>query len=324
MGTPMIGMNAILGLAEQTLYDTPVTADHWLPILSHSLQADQDIRPVPWLGVANNQAYHASRDSVEVARTAGGGIQTCAMYDDKAFLLMLKHAMGAVSTTGPSSTQYTHTFGLDTDAMKAGLTGKAILGSQQTNRMEIFTGVRINTMTLSVDAGGWMTAAFDTIIRSSAGLAAISGTPAYTAAELVLGHQGSTFDWNSHTETMRSMRVTLNNNLIRRPYIGGIHTDEPAPGGPASVEFEATFPWESSNLYDDFRAKVQDDATVTFTGTGDNQMAIGLYNLKIFGVSKPIDRAGELTYTVRGQAFDLPGTNQALGIVVKNSNSTAI
>ncbi len=323
MATPMIGMNAILGLAEESTYGTPVTADHWLPILSQSLSADSDIRPVPFLGVADAQAYHNTRDVVELSRTVGGDINTCALYDDKAFLLLLKHALGGVATTGPVSTQYTHTFGCDTDGV-VGLTGKAVLGSQQTGKAEIFAGLRVNTLELAVDAGGWMTAKASVIGMSSGGIIALSGTPAYTAAQLVQGSHGSTFAWHSHTPNMRGFRLMLNNNLIRRPYLGSLYTDAPTPGGFASVGLEVTLPWEDHDLYDDFRTGSSATATLSFTGTGNNALAIILNQFRITGVDKPVDRAGELVQTVRGFASDLPGTNQGLSIVVKNSNTTAI
>lgn len=322
MGTPLIGMNAILGLAEEVTYGTPVTPDHWLPILRHSIQGSADIRPVPYLGVANNEAYHTERDSVLLSSSVGGDVETCACYDSTAFLLLLKHAMGAVTTTHPA-TPYIHTFSLDTDGV-VGLTGRTVQGSQITDRAENWNGLVVNQLVLSVDAGGWMGAVASLIGRASGGPVTLSGTPAFAAAEEVLSHQGSTFAWNGHTPTLRSLKLTINNNLIRRPFIGSLFTDRPAPGGFASVMVEATFPWEDNDLYTDFRANTSANGVVAFTGTGNNSLTLSLNNLKILSVERAVASAGELVQRITAKCFDLPGTNQALGIVVHNDNATAI
>lgn len=322
MGTPLIGMNAIIGLAEEVTYGTPVDPDHWLPILRHSIQGSADIRAVPYLAVANNEAYHTNRDSVLLSSSAGGDIETCACYDSTAFLLLLKHAMGAVATTHPGS-PYIHTFSLDTDGV-VGLTARTVQGSQITDRSENWNGAVVNQLVLSVDAGGWMGAVASMIARASGGPIPLSGTPAFAAAEEVLAHQGSTFAWNGHTPNMRSLKLTINNNLIRRPFLGSLFTDKPVPGGFASIMMEASFPWEDNDLYEDFRANVSANAQVDFTGTGNNSMSLRMNNLKILSVDRQISGAGEQVQRVVAQCFDNPGTNQALGIIVHNDNITAI
>jgi hypothetical protein len=321
----LIGFNAIVGLAEQSDFATPVAADHWLPILSHSMTASPNITPVPFLGVANAQVYHNTRNTDLLSIDVGGDLDTIAMYDDKAFLLLLKHALGAVGSAivggGP---QYAHTFSCDSTALAAGLTVETVHGSGISSKSEVWTGCRVNQLALSVDARGWMRATASLIGRSTGGATTQSSGPSAAVSERVRASVGSTFGWNSHTQTMRSFRLTLNNNLVRRPEIGNLYTGIIGPGGFASVMVDATFPWEDNNLYTDLISGVTANANVLFTGTGDNSMLLNLNNLRIVSCSRPVQSAGELTYSVRAMCSDNPGTNQGLGIVVKNDNTTAI
>lgn len=324
MGTPMIGMNAMFGLAEEVTWGSAVTPPtHWVPIYRHNVEPTLDIRAVPYLGVATaaNQTGHMERDSVLLAHDVGGDIETTACYDSTYFALLCKHAFGAVATTG--SGPYTHTFTLDYDGV-VGLTGHAVDGVGLSNRAETFAGLKINTFELACDARDLMRVRLGVIGKSAGGMTSVSGTPAFTAAEEIQADHGATMSWNSDTYNLRSMRLVLNNNLVRRPYIGSTYTDAPVPGGFGEITFEATLPWELNDIYTDFLAGTQADGSIVFTGTSNNRLTITLSNLKWLSVSKPVDRAGELVMSVRGKCFANPSSEQGLTLALRNDNSSAI
>lgn len=326
MGTPLIGFGGILGLAEQSDFATPVAnSTHWLPILSHSVGTAPQVVPVPFLGVANAQDYHATRDTDVLSVDVGGDIDTIAMYDSKAFALLLKHAMGSVASVIVSAgPKYTHTFSLDTDAVQNGFTGQSVFGQGISDRAEVFCGLRISQLVLSVDARGWMRATASVIGRSSGGATTVTGTPLHPVCERVRASVGSVFNWNSHNVNMRTFRLTINNNLQRRPTIGTPYTDIPVPGGFASIGIDATFSWEDNSIYTDYISGVTANANVAFQGLGDNDMTLNCNNLRVTSMTRSVQGPGELVYSVRAMCSANPGTSQALGVVIHNDNTTAI
>lgn len=318
----MIGFNGMLGFAEEVAYGTsPGNSTHWLPILSATPQVDMGIVDVPYLGVANNQAWHGVRDSVDVSRTVGLEAQGVASYDDKAFMVLLKHAFGSVATTGANP--YDHTLTPDTDGV-VGLSSLLVRGSGLTTPAELFTGCRVNRLELEVTAQSYMTWRASFIAQMNGGAAAIAGTPAFTAAEEILANHGGSFSWNARTPYLRRFKVTIDNNLRRRPYIGVKGTDAPVPGGHGSILVEIERSFEDHDLYTDYLAEVAADAALVFTGTGSNRLTVNVHNMKITGLSQPSDQPGELVQRITARGFSNPSSEQGASLVMRNTNSAAI
>ena len=129
MSIAAIGWDSQIGLAEETTYGTPVTTStHWLPIVSHSVQCNQKIDPVPFLS-SGNAAFNNVRDDALLGHDVGGEIETIPAYESTAFALLLMYAMGDVSTgAGPP---YIHTFTPSIAATNIeGLSIQSIDGSQ--------------------------------------------------------------------------------------------------------------------------------------------------------------------------------------------------
>lgn len=317
-----IGFGAIVGLAEEVTYGTEVTpSTHWLPIFSHSLQESREIRRVPHLSVATGEAYHLPRKSVLLGVDVGGDIDTNFCYASKAHLLILKHALGAVGTTGAGP--YVHTFTPDWDGV-VGLSAHVRHLYGISDPAEDFLGLRVNQLELAIGAREWMTMRASCIGKTAGGMVALTGTPSYTDAEEVLAHHGSTLAWNSITLPMRRWRLMIDNNLTRRPVIGSLYTEAPSPGGMADITIEATVPWESHQVYTDFRDGDQGDAVFTFTGSGNNAMEITQHNVKWTEVGKPVDSAGERVFSLRGIIQAAPTTEYGLSIAVTNDNAAAV
>lgn len=322
----MIGFNGILGLREESTWGTSAgNSDHWLGISTANPKVDRGVTVLPYLGVTSAQASHVQRDTVLTKHDAMLDATGCAAYDDKAFLLLFKHWFGAVDTTGPVSTQYTHTFRFAIDGQAGkGLSAQVVHGFGLSSPSELYTGCKVNRLELEQVAGSWMTWRANLIARVGAGMDTVAGTPAITAPEEVLAHQGAALSWNSRTVFLRRLKLTLDNALIRRPQIGSQYTDEPIPGGPCVVTVEIERSWEDNNLYADYLSGSQADASIVFTGTGDNAMTINMQNLRWFSVDKPVDRHGELTQRLIGQCFADGSSDLGASIVVKNSNAAAV
>lgn len=319
----LIGFGAMVGLREEASYGTSAgNSDHWLPVISVTPTVDTGVTVIPYLGVANAQGYHAQRDHCALRHDVGLEIRGVASYDDKAFCLLLKHAFGSVGTTGGSS-PYTHTLTLDTDGV-VGLTLQVLHGTGLTAAAELYLGCRVTRLALDVSAQGYMTYTATILARSAEDLGAVAGTPGFTAAEEVLAHHGGGFTFDSQPISLRSFGLVLDNNLTRRPQIGSVYTDTPVPGGFASLTWEIERSWEDAAYYADYLDSTQSDATITFTGTGVNSLAIELSNAVMTSFSKPVDRAGELTQRISGICLASPSAEQGIDIVITNANSAFI
>jgi hypothetical protein len=298
MSIAAIGWDAQLGLAEEASYGAvETTSTHWLPIISHSLQCDQKIDPVPFLS-SGNAAFNNVRDDALLGHDVAGEIETIPAYESTAFALLLMYAMGAVSTgAGPP---YIHTFTPSISAADTpGLSIQSIDGSQADLDMAmVYEGCLVNTMELSWDALGFGRAKFGIIGKRGYGYTAVDGSPAYPTAEEMLGHHVGPLVWDqSHVLTRFGVR--LNRGLVRRSKLGTIYTDRPQPGGMAEIMAFGTMEIDEDNqaYYADYLANTQADASVTITGVGANhRLVVNMHNAKIVRLSKPIDRAGVLTF----------------------------
>lgn len=310
----VIGFGAMVGLREEASYGTSAGAStHWLPVISVTPATDIGVTPIPYLGVANAQGYHAQRDHCVLRHDASIEIRGVVCYDDPAFCLLLKHAFGSVNTTG--SGPYTSTFTLDSDGV-VGMTLQVLHGTGLTAVAELYLGCRVTRMSFDVAAQGYMTYSATIIARSAEDLGAVAGTPAFAAAEEVLAHHGGSFTHNNHSIAIRSLSWTIDNNLQRRPQIGSVYTDTPVPGGFASLTWEIERSWEGSEYYADYLDGTRSDATITFTGTGSNSFALELSNAVMTSFAKPVDRAGELTQRISGIALASPSAEQGIDIVI--------
>ena len=322
MSIAAIGWDSQIGLAEETTYGTPVTTStHWLPIVSHSVQCNQKIDPVPFLS-SGNAAFNNVRDDALLGHDVGGEIETIPAYESTAFALLLMYAMGDVSTgAGPP---YIHTFTPSIAATNIeGLSIQSIDGSQADLDMAmIYDGCIVNTMELEWEAQGFGRARFGIIGRRGYGYTAIDGSPSYPTAEEMLGHHVGPLVWDqSHVLTRFGIR--LNRNLGRRPKLGSIYTDRPQPTGLAEIMAFGTLEIDEDNqsMYADYLANTQADASVTIAGTGNNRLVVNMHNARIMTLSKPINRAGVLTFDFEMRC-KADATDHGLSLALRNANAS--
>jgi hypothetical protein len=321
MSYAVIGHTAVLGLAEEVTYGTAVVPPtHWLPLVSGGLDVEHDVRPVPVLFTGNGN-YHNTRDAVNLAHDPGGDIVTIPCYDSTAFLLLLKHALGAVATTGAGP--YTHTFQPLTQGV-VGLTGHLRHGAHASlDRAETFDGLKVSDWEFSAEARDYARFRATVIGRRSGGLVATSGTPTYPTAEEVSGHHVGALVLGATSHVLTRFSVRGSHRLSRRPALGQTHTSEPQPSDFAEVTFSGRCEWESNQLYADFLASTSQTGTVTITGTGNNRIIVNLHNTIITKCSKPVDKAGVLAFEFEGRAR-ADATNRGVSFEVRNDNSAAI
>lgn len=321
MSYAVIGHTALLGLAEEVTYGTAVVPPtHWLPLVGSGLDVEHDVRPVPML-FSGNGNFHNTRDAANLLHDPGGDINTIPCYDSLAFLLVLKHAMGAVSTSGPGP--FLHTFLPATQGV-VGLTGHLRNGAHASlDRAETFDGIKISDFELSFEARDYARFRATTIARRANGLIAVSGTPAYPTAEEILGHHVGPLVLGATSHVLTRFSVRSSHKLSRRPQLGTLYTGEPQASDFADIMFSGRCEWESNQMYADFLASTSQAGSVTITGSGNNRMTISLHNTIITKCSKPVDKVGVLAFEFEGRAR-ADASNRGLAIEVRNDNASAI
>ena len=332
MSDPVIGVGAYLGFAEETTYGTAVTpATAWLGrgLRSCTLGQRRVRQVVGTIGTTlSGQVHHNAHRSIETEINVDGVIEWVPHYAGYGTGILLKHALGKVTSTGCDP--YDHEYTQDYDAV-TGLTIQLDRGQHGTlNHVEAFEGCRIEVLEIIAQARQPLVMRAGFIGETSGGLTTISGTPNFDSEdEEIQSDHGGTLSWNSDTHRFVNWTIRFERNLRRRPYVGSKLTDCPAPDGLARVTFEGTVEWVANDLYEDFRAQTQADGQLVFTGggdsPGDNSMTIDLHNLIFDKCDFPVDGPGIRTFQVSGMAF--AGTSAAetgLEITMSNNNSGAI
>lgn len=289
-----------------------------IKMISSTLQTTQERERTTHLSVPSSGVQEGS---FEGFRLSGGTIDIPVSYDGIGMLL--EASLGTLTTTGPVSAVYTHTF---TPAFnQSSLAIDFERGTNLANSMERFTGCKVSTMTISAEAGAEVTCSFELIAKDSA--ARTSATSAsfpaydqvfhYEAGSLALGSS-----FSPTTLDIRSFELTMSNALDRRNLLGSKLTGEPVPTDLREVTMSVTCDVTDNTLYNASLAGTTDDVSITFTRTADTDhtFKITLSNAKIEDYNDNITAFGrvERTFTFRGHAN---ATNAGLTIEVKNASS---
>ena len=317
MATPYLGRGAAIGFGEEVTWGTAVSRTNWLRVTNLSIVREIEYLPRNHLGHRGATSANRRAERYKSTDNVSGTFEFEAAYDDST-LLLLKHALGAVSTTG--SGPYAHAFTL-AEALPAGLTIEAIYGN---GSAEVFEGCMITQLTLSVEAGGIMTGSCEIIGQTSGGLVS-AGTPTYSSKGApILHHQGGNLTFDSLDDRVSSLEIVVNNNLTRRLLIGSAQTQQPVRGDFQEITITAVREYDTDDLHADFLAQTNADAAITFTGTGNNVCAFTFHNCELTsnphagGVTGP----GIIEQTLEFVALS-DGTNEGLAITVDNDNASA-
>ena len=321
MALPYAGRGASLGLGEETVYGTAVAITNWMHISSMTATREVVREVDPTLGNDSATAnVHTGAASFVASDNASLSIETPFAYDDST-LMILKHALGAVATTGAGP--YVHTFTLATP-LPTGLTAEVIFGTSANSAK--FEGGKVASWEISGEVGKQAMLSVDLICETSAARGAKS-TPTYsTTTSRVLHHQVGAVSWNARAPKMTSFKISGDNGIERRQRLGSSLTDEPSPEGPVVVTAEIVIEYDSTTgdlIYADYLAQTAADFAFTCTGTGNNAVTTTLHNAIITGHSMPVSSRGKLTQTLTFTGYS-DGTDLGIAIAITNDNTTAI
>jgi hypothetical protein len=319
MAIPVIGSGAMLGIGEESTWGTAVSRTNWKDMVSMGLRRTISKRPVPELGRYGQASSNHRYDYIE-NDFAGGPLSFVVSYNDST-LLLLKHIMGDVATTGAGP--YNHEFTLASPP-PIGLTLEQIRGKHATmDTAEVFEGCKLNGMRMSISAGGLMMIETEVIAQTSARAAA--GTPTATSGGERIRHNHAasvSVTWNSNVRPVNSFSLTLERNLERNQELGSQFTSEPYESDGLSVLFEMRRKWQDEAFDDDFEADTQSTLALDFNGSSGRAFEISMPGAKIYDVEREVSSRGAIEQVIRGRAL-ATSTSEGLRIIVTNANATA-
>lgn len=237
---------------------------------------------------------------------------------------LVADAFGAAPTTSGAG-PYVHTYKLGIGQMVgATLQTSWYDNDTGTERGEIFEGLVASRAEWSVRIGESARLTVDYMGQTSGGETGTltdTTTAPYTTNDLpALFNQAGSVVWNSVTlAVVTSIRVSIDNKLTLRPFIGSLNTAKPLRNDHCEIMVELDLEWQGTVFDTGLTADTEASFTVTFTN-GSAILAITGHNAYVERCSRPISTAGLIrqTVTLRCQSN---GTNEGVSFVETNSQS---
>jgi hypothetical protein len=311
-----LGKDARISAGEESTAGTEVARTAVARLVSTTLQRAIERDVVPHL-VGSGAAAANPVDFFETVAMVGGDLEINAAYQGSALGLWLKHAMGAVATTGAGP--YAHAFSL-AGALPAGLSLCVERGSGGLGDEELL-GCKISSFELSVAPGQVMACRMSIIGMGGSARGSDSPPGLATLYPITHKHAGQlSFDSASYTLSAFTLRV--DNNLTPLPELGSLYSSEPQRNGFQTIEIEAELVARSDALFTASLASTQGDVTITFTDS-TRSLAIVLHNAVIFSYSDPISAFGVIKQKVVWRGLG-DGSDHGLLVTLTNANSSAV
>lgn len=306
-----LGRNTSIGFSEETTWGTPTSRTNWRPVASVSLS--RKVTQVPRPDLKSDAGSAMRRGHFQSEEVCDGSASMAASYDSIGMLL--KHGLGTLADAGSGPSSYTHTYTLAASP-PTGLTVETVRGTS--GQSEVFEGVKVNNLTLSVAAGEAMMLDLDFIAQT--GTRGSAGSPTYGSNEnLILHSQAGQFAFNGSNYDLKSLTLKVENSLDRRQLLGSVLTSEPVRSDFMSVtldvELEAVDALSAALV-----AGTQSDATITFT-SGTRSFAITCQNAYLSTATDDIGDAGIVSMSC-SFVCESDGTDEGLSILVTNSDAS--
>lgn len=240
------------GFVEQVAFATPVTPPtKWVECASIEVSDDRKIAHKETLGTVSR------KNIIRTPHAPGLNVKFPLLWEGAEILL--KHALGAVNTTGPSGGYYTHAFALAAGLPAAGLTcyvdvdEAAISG----DHVQQLVGAMIDKLTLTQEMGGTLDAEIEFVGREWIDVARTSPViPTYNAVDYAQMTLATVNPASANAELpLRKWKAEINNNLFKDGYkltSGGKRTGF-VRGGKRMFSLEAEIEYESDTFLSYFK-----------------------------------------------------------------------
>lgn len=304
-----IGVESTWGQEQKTTFKD-------VRMISSTLQTVQNRERRTHLSVPSSGMLSGTFDGF---RESGGTIEIPLHYDGVGMLI--EAALGNLAESGATD-PYTHTY--SPDFSLPSMTIQFQRGTNLADSCEVFSGLKVSSMTISGEAGSEITASFDLIGKDSATRSA-NIAPSLPGFDAIYHYEAGSLSLGSNfTVTsldIRSFELSLDNKLDRRNLLGSKLSAEPVPTDVREVTMSVTCDVTDNTLYSKALAGIQDNVSLTFVRTADtnHEFKIELTNANIESYDDSITSFGrvERTFTIRGFAT---ATDDGLTITIKNGS----
>ena len=314
---PNYGLGSKVSLGEESTAGTPVSRTIAVPVLSVDFQQKRESDTLKHLlgsGTTRNPT-----SMIDVRKTTTGSVELDAYYKGGGLGMLLKHAIGGVTTTG--SGPYTHTYALSA-ALPNGLTVAVERGN--TGADEVHAGCKINRLVISQNFGEPMKVTADFVGMTSA--SRTGDTPpsmtALTSRFPVKHYHCGQLSFNSVDYKLKSFTLTIDNKVVPQEELGALTSSEPVFSDFQEITLQVVVAGTSNTLNAAHIAATASDVGLTFSDS-PRSLAFTLHNAQITDYSDPISGMGiiEQSLTFRSLGDD---TDHGLAVVLVNADSSAV
>lgn len=320
------------GWKTESSYGTAVVVDRFMPF-SHSLGS---IKPEKVYIESNSMRAGARvQSSTSGAPYIGGaGGQIELEVCNKGFGWWLRHMLGAVATTGPTDSAYTHT------GTVASLCGDAFTYQENWktgacgdgDQAMTFFGGKIAKWELSCDVGGLLIFKADLLFKSFTTATALASA-SYPSGLEALSWAGASLSVDSTDVPVTGWKVTCDNKLKadRRYLQNDTGRAEPVEVDFRDIQIEFTCDWDDLTHYNKFRSATAAGALAEIACSAESPTLIGTSSKASLAVTAPaarIDMADVsgsgreyLTQTITAKVLD-NGSDEPLEVAYVTAEST--
>jgi len=319
-----VGLGSYIGFAEQVTAGTPAAPDHFLPVINMGLDAD-------YQRLAEEHMGHPSQNNAEARETylsaikAGGNLKVLMGYNNDS-LLLLKHCLGLLSTTGsgpswdhemaPSHSVPTGTAGL-TVAQTYGLRGPV-------NRQRVFSDVAPTKWDLQWSLGKRTALNMDCVGGLVSPMQAIAGSPVFEAAPPISAYQhlsaaGLTLG-GTKVNGLEDIKVSQDRKFVAPGELGSLYATTPLQDGDSDTMLELAYRWSDNTILDLFENGNYVTGAANFTD-GTHGIALAFARLQVVGHPIVVSSRGLTRITARLKALGTP-TNPSIKATVTTDRET--
>lgn len=307
--TTALGYKVFFGFGTETNWGVGTISSNFLELNTGAGGINITEDPLHTNAIRN--VYRASDDFKQGYITATAEFSFDVRYSgaEKIF----KYAMGTGATTGGTA-GYTHTFTL-TDELPGGMSFNQ---SEDLNAFRLEGGM-INTMTLALSVGGFLTCSIS-VIGEDVGTQSAETISAPTD-NLVVFNEG-VVQYSGTTYNVQDFSVTLNNNLDgNRKFIGSRLSKQPLRNGKIEVSGSLTFEFEALTQYNNWRAATGTSLTLVCTGTGTNTLTITLPYIRLTAAMPKVNNEGRIMLPCNFKAYAQGSGTREMTLALSNLTS---
>lgn len=257
--------------------------------------------------------------AIEDAR--GGNISAGGSFDFELPILgigrLLKHALGAVTTTGPVALNYTHVIKRGT--LPVGMTFEK--GFTDLPQFFRFAGSKINELSLEVENEGIVSGSLELLAKSMTTSSTQLGVPVATTHRPFMHHEAVILE-NAAPISVASFSFNLTNELADDDFVIGSRYRDSLTEGKGECTGETMVKFSDLIIINKWLNETSTSFKITFT-TGTQSIEFFFPLVKFFEDSTPKGADDKIVWVpLNFQAFRDPTENTDLRITIVNQETT--